>query len=91
MFIHLTSIPVIFRNKFHVNESVDGQWTIVLPLLVIMELDGLTSSHTPLEVAAASAYIVAYLHAHSASLGKDTGVARDVPPKLERAHRAGEH
>lgn len=46
------------------------QWTLVLPLPVIMELDGLASNHTPLgeAAAAASAYIVAHLRTHSASL-----------------------
>lgn len=46
------------------------QWTIVVPLPVIMELDGLASEQSVLGEAAAAAtqYIVAHLRSHAMSL-----------------------
>ena len=57
------------------------QWTIVLPLPVIMELDGLATNATALGEAAsaASAYIVSHLRTHSASLKIQTSKGNYLP------------
>ncbi|TDL27426.1 hypothetical protein BD410DRAFT_818864 [Rickenella mellea] len=50
------------------------QWTIVVPLAVITELDGLAANSSPLGEAAsaATAYIVAHLRSHGTSLKVQT-------------------
>ncbi|THH33993.1 hypothetical protein EUX98_g312 [Antrodiella citrinella] len=50
------------------------KWTIVIPLPVIMELDGLASNDSPLGQAAsaATAYIVSHLRTHNKSLKVQT-------------------
>lgn len=57
------------------------QWTIVLPLPVIMELDGLAVNHTPLGEAASAAtsYIISHLRTHSASLKIQTSKGNYLP------------
>ncbi|TFY71744.1 hypothetical protein EVG20_g1267 [Dentipellis fragilis] len=51
-----------------------NRWTIVVPLPVIMELDGLATNHTPLGEAAKAAvdYIQAHVRSHSTSLKLQT-------------------
>ncbi|KAH8108120.1 hypothetical protein BXZ70DRAFT_997629 [Cristinia sonorae] len=50
------------------------KWTIVIPLPVIMELDGLATNESPLgqAAAAATAYIVSHLRSHGKSLKVQT-------------------
>ncbi|GJE97087.1 hypothetical protein PsYK624_132970 [Phanerochaete sordida] len=62
--ILLSSLPTV-------NSLIESlQWTVVVPLPVIMELDGLSSSSTPLGEAAkaASASITAHLRTYATSL-----------------------
>lgn len=62
--ILLSSLPMF-------NSMVESlKWTVVVPLPVIMELDGLSSNTTPLGEAAkaASASIISHLRSHSVSL-----------------------
>jgi len=61
----LSSLASIIEN---------GQWTIVVPVPVIMELDGLSSNTTQLGEAAraAMAYISSHIRSHSSSLKVQT-------------------
>ena len=73
--ILLSSLPMVQALV----ESL--QWTIVLPLPVIMELDGLATNQTALgeAVSAATSYIVSHLRMHSASLKIQTSKGNYLP------------
>lgn len=60
----LSSLPLISSLV----ESL--QWTVVIPLPVIMELDGLSSDSSPLgdAASAASTYIISHLRTHGTAL-----------------------
>ncbi|KAI9064193.1 hypothetical protein FKP32DRAFT_1603074 [Trametes sanguinea] len=51
-----------------------GQWTVVVPLPVVMELDSQSANQTPLGQAAAAAlaYVASHMRSHSASLKVQT-------------------
>lgn len=57
------------------------QWTIVVPLPVIMELDGLSANTGPLgdAAAAANAYITSHVRSHTLSLKIQTSKGNYLP------------